>query len=74
MPKKPGMVIELGDELGHPMEPGDRYGRVVGIRKDDCKPIEQIIIRKYEPGDRLGIPTGEYRTSWLIVAYEGPHE
>lgn len=72
MTKEPGMAIELGDELGHPMEPCDRYGRVVGIRKDDCRPIEKIIYRRYEPGDRLGIPTGEHRSTCMCVAYEGP--
>jgi hypothetical protein len=74
MPKKPGMAIELGDEIGHPMEPHKRHGRIVGIRNDDCPAIEQFIYRLYQPGDRLGIPTGGYQTSWLIVAYEGPHE
>ena len=71
MAKKAGMEIELGDEIGHPMEPGDRLGRIVGIRKDDCRPIERFIYRRYEPDDRLGIPTGEYRTTWLLVAYAG---
>lgn len=70
--KKPGMTIELGDELGHFMEPGERLGRIVGIRKDDCKPIEQFIYRQYKPGDRLGIPTGEHRTTWMCIAYDGP--
>jgi hypothetical protein len=72
MPKKPGMAIELGDEIGHPMEPGKRCGRIVGIRKDGCRPIERFIYRKYKPDDRLGIPTGEYRTTWLCAPYEGP--
>lgn len=61
--------VRIGDTLGHPMEHDVRFARVVGFRKDDCKPIERVIIRMYRDGDAL-YPTGEYRTTWLCVRWE----
>jgi hypothetical protein len=66
--------IRLGDELGYTQEPGWLYARVVGIRKDDCPPMKRIIFRRYAPGDRLGVPTGEHRTGWLVTRWERAEE
>lgn len=68
--KAPGDVAELGDILGHPMEPYARWARIVGFRKDDCPAMERIIIRLFaNPDERW--PSGEYRTTPWIVAWEG---
>lgn len=72
MPKKrPGDRIELGDTLGHPMEPYRRWARLVAYRKH-ARPIEQFVIRLYRDGDGRW-PTGEYRTTSTIgvQAWEG---
>jgi hypothetical protein len=63
-------LIRLGDELGYTQEPSQLYGRVVGIRKDDCPPMERFIFRRYTAGDRLGVPTGEHRTGWLLTRWD----
>jgi hypothetical protein len=69
MGKKPGDTVALGDILGHPMEPHRRYARVVAIRKDDCRPIEQVIFRTFRSEDEKW-PTGEFRSSVFICAWE----
>jgi hypothetical protein len=60
---------KLGDELGHPIEPSQRWARLVGILKDPAA-AKWAVVRVYRPGDRTGIPTGEYRRAWLLVPYE----
>jgi hypothetical protein len=70
MSKRPGSTIELGDTLGHPNEPDVRYARLVGIRKDECRPLEWYVFHCYRDGDGRW-PTGEYRTSWLIQPWRG---
>lgn len=70
MTKRKGDTVELGDTVGHPTEPYERFGRVVGIRKDNCKSIEQFVVRMFKPDDSW-FPTGEYRTTWFLVAYTG---
>jgi hypothetical protein len=68
--KQPGDSIALGDILGHPLEPDERWARVIGIRKDDCRPIESVIIRLFvDRHERF--PSGGYRTTWLAVPWEG---
>lgn len=67
--KYPGDVVELGDTLGHPLEPYRRYGRVVAIRKDDCRANQRVVFRCFTPTDDQW-PTGEYRTSAFICAWE----
>ena len=69
----PGDALQLGDLVGHPMEPSDLYARVVGLRKDKCTPMERVIMRVFQPGDTT-FPTGEYRTSWLVVPWYHKHE
>jgi hypothetical protein len=60
-------VIRLGATLGFTIEPGQRWGRLVGIRKDDVPEIERYIVREFRDGDR-DWPTGGYRTtSYLFV-------
>ena len=66
--KKPGDVIELGDHVGHPMEPYRRWARVVAIRKDDCKQKHRVILRRFKEGDTT-FPTGDYVTTALVVPY-----
>lgn len=66
----PGDRVKLGDTLGHPMEPYRRFGRVVAIRKDNCKAIERVVFRCFKDGDGAW-PTGEYRSSAFICAWEG---
>jgi hypothetical protein len=70
MRKRPGDPVALGDIVGHPMEPFERWGRVVGIRKDDCKPIHRTIIRLFVNAQERW-PSGEYLTSAFLVAWEG---
>lgn len=66
--KKPGDRAELGDILGHPQEPDVRWARIVGFRKDDCRPMDRYIIRLFaNPDERW--PTGEYRATWLLVPW-----
>lgn len=69
--KKPGDTAELGDILGNPQEPSRRWARIVGFRKDrKCPPIESVIVRLFaNPDERW--PSGEYRTTWLLVPWEG---
>jgi hypothetical protein len=70
MPKRAGDPVELGDILGNPQEPYERWARVVGLRKDDCRSIEYVIIRLFSnPAERW--PTGAYRTTWMTVPWEG---
>lgn len=67
MSGRPGDPVQLGDELGHPMEPGKLHARVVGI----LHKRDRIVIRQYRTDDRIGIPTGDHRITWMAVAYEG---
>lgn len=74
MSKQPGDPIQIGDLLGHPMEPWDREGRVTGFIKKVCREdgsIETldhpyIIFRKFAD-DSEPFPTGEYRRTRLCV-------
>jgi len=68
--KSVGDPVELGDTLGNGQEPGELWGRLVGIRKDDCPPIRRFIVREFRAGDGW-FPTGGYRTTWLLCAWEG---
>jgi hypothetical protein len=67
-----GDRVELGTCIGFGMEPGARWGRLVGIYKDGRAPIQQYVVREYVRGDGE-FPTGGYRTTWLLVPhYPGP--
>jgi hypothetical protein len=67
--KRAGDTPALGDILGHPQEPYERWARIVGFRKDDCKPIHQVIIRLFaNPNERW--PSGEYRTTGFLIPWE----
>lgn len=70
----PGQLVELGVCLAYAIEPGERWGRLVGIRKDECPAIARYIVREYVPGDGA-FPTGGYSTtSYLfLVAHEAPN-
>lgn len=69
--KNPGDPIELGDILGHPQEPDERYARVMAIRKD-IRNARGVTFRRYEPGDGW-FPTGTYGTSAFVCAWEPPY-
>lgn len=68
--KSAGDRAELGDTLGHPMEPYIRWARLVGIRKVERDTKQQwgrFIVRMFKDGDGW-YPTGEYRqTNWLVA-------
>lgn len=68
--KRPGQRATLGDEIGFAMEPDYLYARLVGILKDP-KAAKWAIVRRYQPGDRVGVPTGEYYRVWLLVPWTG---
>lgn len=70
MTKHPGDTAELGDILGHPQEPFVRWARIVGFRKDDCPAINRVIVRLFA-SEGEPWPSGEYRTTWLLVPWEG---
>lgn len=65
---KVGDEVRLGTCIGKGQEPGERWGRLVGIRKGDVREMSRYIIREYEPGDGA-FPTGGYRTTWLLVPH-----
>jgi len=67
--KQEGDEVQLGDTLSL-NDTGQRWGRVVGLRKDDCRAMERIIVRTFRDGDGW-FPTGHYRTTWLAIAYRG---
>jgi hypothetical protein len=71
--KRPGDPIELGDILGHPQEPYERYARVVAIRKDDCRPMQRVIFRLFRNKHEKW-PTGEYRNGAFICAWESEEQ
>lgn len=56
-----GDEIALGVCLGHPMEPGVRWARLVAIRNGEDS-IKKYVVRMFAPGDG-SYPTGEYRTT-----------
>lgn len=74
--KRVGDPIEIGDTLGVGIEPHELWGRLVAIRKDDCRELERYIIREFTDEDKaLGrpYPTGGYRTTahvWLQPHYQ----
>lgn len=68
--KRVGDIPELGDILGYGQDADKRYARLVGIRKDNCRAMERFIFRLFQRGDKE-FPTGEYKTSWLIVPWSG---
>lgn len=70
-----GCTVRLGDTLGHPQEPGERYGRVVGLGHDDPETGKPyiwggIVVRKYRGGDGRW-PTGSVRSTWMAVRWTG---
>lgn len=65
---KVGDEVRLGTCIGNGQEPGERWGRLVGIFKDGRPPIQRYVVREYEPGDGA-FPTGGYRTTWLLVPH-----
>lgn len=66
-----GQPVELGVCLGFAIEPDERWGRLVGIRRDQCPPIQRYIVREYAPGDGE-FPTGGYSTTSkaFLIAHE----
>lgn len=60
-----GGHIELGDTLGYVQEPCDRWGRLVGIRRNPDREIERYIVREFTDGDGR-FPTGDYATTSII--------
>lgn len=68
-----GQPVELGVCLGFAIEPDERWGRLVGIRRDECRPIQRYIVREYAPGDGE-FPTGGYSTTSQVylIAHEAP--
>ena len=56
-----GDKIALGVCLGHFMEPGVRWARLVAIRNREDS-IKKYVVRMFAPGDG-SYPTGEYRTT-----------
>lgn len=75
-PKRTGDQIEVGDILGFTIEPGMRYGRVVGrvkpgIRLESMN-AARVIVREFKPGDGRW-PTSEYCRSWMLVAWDHDH-
>lgn len=63
----PGQPVELGVCIGHGMEPGDRWGRLVAIRWQETGKAK-FVLRLYQPGDGA-FPTGKYVTTWLLVPH-----
>jgi hypothetical protein len=69
MPKRPGDSIALGDIIGHPLEPYQRYARIVAIRKDDCRRMDAVIFRLFKDNTERW-PSGEYCSSAFICPWE----
>jgi hypothetical protein len=63
-----GPALYVGTELGHPLEPQYLFARVVGILHDE-RLTNRVIARMYQPGDRLGVPTGDYYRPLVTVRY-----
>lgn len=67
--------IRLGDTLGHPQEPHERWGRVVGLSHDDPETGKPYIwggcvVRKYQDGDGRW-STGAMCSTWMVVPWSG---
>lgn len=76
IPKQTGQSIEVGDIVGSGIEPGMRYGRVVGFVKPHVKldrlGAARVIVREFRKGDGRW-PTGGYFRAWLIVPWAHEH-
>jgi hypothetical protein len=60
--------LALGCTLAFTIEPDERWGRLVGIRKGaDVPPIRRLIVREFRDGDGAW-PTGGYRTVAPVFA------
>ena len=59
-----GDPIELGACLGHPMDPGERWGRLVAIRHGEDN-LHRSVVRMFLEGDGA-FPTGELRTTSVV--------
>ncbi len=71
-PPRAGEPISLGAVLGNGQEPFIRWARIVGIRHGDVRRMERVIVREFREGDGRW-PTGEYRTTWLLVPWDHDH-
>ena len=69
---KSGDLVRLGVEIGHALDPTMLFGRLVAIQHHVEREIHKYVLREYRDGDRLGIPTGGYRTIArpFLVPYE----
>lgn len=70
-PKREGSPVEVGDVLGHGIEPWLRTGRIVGQTKDGV-PGMRWIVRAYRPGDGRW-PTGGYYRQGVIWTWRHDH-
>lgn len=72
--KRPGHPVEIGDIVGSGIEPGMRYGRVVGFIKKPQRGISgaKTVIREFRPGDGRW-PTGDYIRAWLFIPWYHDH-
>lgn len=74
---KAGEPVQIGDVVGFGLEPGMRYGRVVGRVKKHAQSRSEmrkakIVVREFRPGDGRW-PSGHYLRSWLIVPWAHRH-
>lgn len=65
-----GDQARIGDVISSGIEPGERYARIVGFRKNTDR--FRVIIRVFQPGDGR-FPTGHYRTTGLPSPWRHPH-
>lgn len=63
----PGDRVRLGTCIGHALEPGERWGRLVAIRHHE-EGMQRYILREYRDGDGAW-PTGKHFCTWLIVPH-----
>lgn len=74
--KRPGDPMEVGDIVGGSIEPGMRYGRIVGFVKShvrlDKLGAARVIIREFRAGDGRW-PTGGHVRAWLVIPWDHDH-
>jgi hypothetical protein len=71
-PKAPGESIEIGDMLGHGLEPNLIIGRVCGYVKDSAGEFSGVLFRRYRSHTERW-PSGDVCSRPFVVAWPHMH-
>ena len=69
-----GQQVRLGVEVAAYWQPHVLYARLVSISREPLDPLRGYLVREYQPGDHIGIPTGPHWWTALtqIVPWQPP--